>query len=61
MKNSLKSRQLYNNADARNETFERYNGTFKQQCCAINIPSPIKFTNNLPNLIYIKLNFYQPT
>ena len=23
----------YNNADARNETFERYNGTFKQQCC----------------------------
>ena len=27
----------------------------------INIPSPIRFTNNLTNLIYIKLNFYQAT
>ena len=27
----------------------------------INIPGPIRFTNNLMNLIHIKLNFYQPT
>ena len=27
----------------------------------INIPGPIRFTNNLMNLIHIKLNFFQPT